>query len=119
MDNLHLKHKYEGLTAATKLTQRHITYHNEKINVKLASQVFSNSVSNALKFCKALGDPKFDEVDGPAMFCVFNNDFDILNFRSLFSKNPYYLDTLDKYKIFVNYFERYIFNLKGKQGLLV
>lgn len=122
--NLHLKQKDEGLTAATKLTQRHITYHNEKMNVKLASQVFSNSVSNALKFCKAIGDPKFDEVDATAEFCaLINNAFDILNCRSMFSKNPYNLalntETIDKYKIFISYFERYIFNLKFDCGQLV
>ncbi|KAL4084399.1 hypothetical protein QTP88_028222 [Uroleucon formosanum] len=116
--------KDEGLTVATKLTQRHITYHNEKMNVKLASQVFSNCVSNALKFCKALGDPKFYEVDATAEFCaLIINAFDILNCRSFFSKNPYNLalntETLDKYKIFINYFERYIFNLKLDCGKLV
>ncbi|KAL4084396.1 hypothetical protein QTP88_028219 [Uroleucon formosanum] len=116
--------KDEGLTVATKLTQRHITYHNEKMNVKLDSQVFSNSVSNALKFCKALGDPKFYEVDATAEFCaLINNAFDILNCRSFFSKNHYNLalntETLDKYKIFINYFERYIFNLKLDRGKLV
>jgi len=37
---LHLKQK-EGLRAATKLTNKHIYFHNEKMNVKLAAQVLS------------------------------------------------------------------------------
>lgn len=48
---LYYKEKVEGLRAATKLTGRHINFHNEKMNVRLAAQVFSESVSKALIYC--------------------------------------------------------------------
>lgn len=51
---LYYKEKAEGLKAATKLTFNHIYYFNEKMNVKLATQVLSNSTSKALLFCQLL-----------------------------------------------------------------
>uniref|UniRef100_A0A2S2NBA2 THAP domain-containing protein 9 n=1 Tax=Schizaphis graminum TaxID=13262 RepID=A0A2S2NBA2_SCHGA len=51
---LYLKEKKEGLKVATKLTQKHVYYFYEKMCVKLASQVFSNSVSKNLSFAKIL-----------------------------------------------------------------
>jgi len=35
---LYFKEKNEGLKAATKLTNKHIYYYNEKMNVKLANK---------------------------------------------------------------------------------
>ena len=46
---LYFKEKIEDLKAATKLTNKHIYYHNEKMNVTLTTQVLSNSVGNGLK----------------------------------------------------------------------
>lgn len=59
----------EGLKVATKLTKRHIYYFNEKMNVKLAAQVLSNSVSSALKFCQSLGNKYFNDIDGTYKIC--------------------------------------------------
>jgi hypothetical protein len=39
------------LHAATKIRTRHIQYFKEKMKVKLAIQIFSNSVCDALIFC--------------------------------------------------------------------
>jgi len=102
---------------ATKLSSRHIFYFNEKMNVKLAAQVLNNSVSNALKCCDLLGDSSFKGCQGTAEFCALvNNALDIMNCRTKFSKNPYNLcldmNTINKYREFIEIFENYIFNLK-------
>ncbi|XP_029348598.1 uncharacterized protein LOC107882805 [Acyrthosiphon pisum] len=118
---LHFKEKEEGLRAATKLSNKHIYYHNEKMNVKLAAQVLSNSVGSALKFCKSLGDPNFKNVDPTAEFCfMINNAFDILNCRTMYSKNPFCLaldsKVYQKYADFIVKFKEYILGLKLANG---
>lgn len=40
----------EGLTVATKLKSQHINFKTQKIKVKYATQVFSDSVADALPF---------------------------------------------------------------------
>lgn len=80
---LHLKQK-ECLRAATKLTNKQIYFYKEKMNVKIAAKVLSNSVERTLQFCKSLGDPNFKNVGPTAEFCfIINNTFDILNCRSI------------------------------------
>ena len=41
----------EGLRLANKLKTSHVLWRNQKMNVKLAAQVFSCSVANALEYC--------------------------------------------------------------------
>lgn len=75
---LYYKEKNESLKAATKLTNKHIYYYNEKMNVELTTQVLSNSVGNGLKFCKSLGSDEFKDIDATTEFCLMKNDaFDI------------------------------------------
>lgn len=118
--NLYYKEKKEGLKAATKLTRKHIYYYNEKMNVKLASQVLSSSVSCALTFCETL-DSEFTNVKPTAEFCmIMNNAFDILNCRTKYSKSPFNLalspSTFDKYLYFTNQFEKYVHSLMLSSG---
>jgi len=118
---LYFKEKNEGLKAATKLTNKHIYYYNEKMNVKLATQVLSNSVGNGLKFCKSLGCDEFKDIDATAEFCLIMNDaFDILNCRSKYSKNPYCqaLDEkkFEKYEHFSMKFYNYVSGLSLPNG---
>lgn len=68
---LYKKKRNEGLKAATKLSNRHIYYYNEKMNGKLAAQVLSNSTSCALS--QSLGDKYFNDVDGTSEFCLMIN----------------------------------------------
>lgn len=49
----------EGLHAANKLTQKHLDFSNQKMKVRLAAQVFSQSVANAMQLLKDLGHEKF------------------------------------------------------------
>ena len=59
------------------------------MNVRLAAQVFSNSVADALTFLREK-EPPFQYVAATAKFCkVINDGFDILNCRNLHSKNPF------------------------------
>lgn len=42
----------EGLLLGTKLTKNHVNFHSQKMKVKLATQIFSKSVANALQYLK-------------------------------------------------------------------
>lgn len=55
------------------------------MKVKLATQLLSKSVADALTFCKHnLRLPEFSDVDGTVKFIeMFNTGFDILNSRSI------------------------------------
>jgi len=91
------------------------------MNVKLAAQVMSNSVSNALLFCDQLGDNSFKGSQGTAEFCALvTNAFDMMNCRTKFSKNPYNIsldiNTINKYTEFIAIFKKYIFNFKLQNG---
>jgi len=118
---LYQKEQNEGLKVATKLTKRHIYYYNEKMNVKLAAQILSSSVSSALKFCQSLGDNYFNDIDGTSKFCLMiNNAFDILNCRSKYSKSLFNVSlderSTDSYRKFSIEFEEYIYSLKLGNG---
>lgn len=80
-----------GVHTATKIKTRHIRYFKEKMKVSLAVQMFSNSVADAMLYCK--NDLQMAEYDGtePTIeFCRrINNIFDILNIRNYLSKSPY------------------------------
>lgn len=41
-----------GLYLANRLTKKHIEFRNSIINVKLATQLLSRSVSKAIQFCR-------------------------------------------------------------------
>lgn len=80
-----------GLHAATKIKTRHICYFKEKMKVNLAVQMFSNSVADAILYCKNdLQMAEFDGAEPTVEFCRrINNIFDILNTRNYLSKSPY------------------------------
>jgi hypothetical protein len=60
----------ENLHLGTKIRRKHIHYHNEKMKVKLAVQVFSSSVADALEYCnKDLNPCQFQESEATVNFC--------------------------------------------------
>lgn len=67
--------------AANKLRSEHLLFKKNKMKVKLATQLFSRSVSIALQFCKnilKLND--FRDIEGTAKVLLALNDlFDILD----------------------------------------
>jgi len=128
IDWMYIKKLYElereqGLRIGTKLTKRHINFHNEKINVRLAAQTLSQSVTDALTYLKNTNED-FKGAGPTAEFISFiNNAFDIQNSRSRFSKSPFKRaisdDTLDDYKIYIQLFIKYVKGIKFLNGIKV
>jgi len=115
--------KIEGLRDATKLTSRHIFYKNEKMNVRLAAQVLSDSVGDALIYVKSI-DTNFEGCEATSEFCkMINNAFDILNSRKLYSLKPFNRtisdDTIEKYEEISYKFCAYIEDLKFENAIKV
>eukprot|EP00102_Acyrthosiphon_pisum_P025738 XP_016662948.1 PREDICTED: uncharacterized protein LOC107884719 [Acyrthosiphon pisum] len=79
-----IKLETEGAHLANKLRKQHIHYHKQKMKVKLATQLISQSVADALKFLKNnLCLPDFLQAGATIKFIeMFNAGFDILNSRS-------------------------------------
>lgn len=62
-----------------KITKTHIEYHNQKMSVKLAAELLSNSVADSMEFMKGECD-KFVGVDATVKIVRIVNDiFDIMN----------------------------------------
>ena len=57
--NLNTAQEESGLRLANKLSLRHIKYHRQKMKVKLAAQLLSNSVASALRCLQEAGHPDF------------------------------------------------------------
>ena len=114
-----------GLHAANKLRKEHIRWNENKMNVRIAAQTLSNSVSVSLLFLKEdLKMPEFQDVTGTAKFCNLINDaFDILNSRVLFHKEEYKRGISEKnvedIVRKINDIIPYIENLKYFDGMLV
>ncbi|KAL4126963.1 hypothetical protein QTP88_011161 [Uroleucon formosanum] len=75
----------EGCHLANKLKKQHVFYSRQKMKVKLATQLLSRSVSEALTFCRdKLELPAFKD-SGPTIKFIkyFNDAFDIVNSRSI------------------------------------
>jgi len=116
---LHEKQKDQGLHLATKLTNRHIHYHNEKMRVKLAVQVLNETVNSALKYLHNTDSEYKNGIATAEFFEYFNRAFDILNSRSKFSKalygKPLSLKTIEKYEQFTEKFKTYVMGLTLKE----
>lgn len=92
IEKLYEVQEAEGLRCATKLTKSHIQFGDNRMRVKYATQVLSNSVAKALDMCKILQLPGFFGSETTSKFCsMFDQIFDILN-----SKNPFALDFCKK-----------------------
>ncbi|KYM99501.1 THAP domain-containing protein 9 [Cyphomyrmex costatus] len=73
----------EGLHPATKIRRRHVCFQNEKMKVKLAAQVLSESVAKALLYMEKRFPNQFIGASSTSIFCqTFNDCFDILNSRN-------------------------------------
>jgi hypothetical protein len=75
----------EGLHIANNLRRRHIQFFKQKMKVKLATQLLSRSVAEALLFCRdQLRIRNFENCGPTAKFILIMNDaFDILNSKNL------------------------------------
>jgi len=123
IQKLYEKENCEGLRVATKLTNRHLHYYNERMNVRLAAQLLSSSVSDALLYLNG-SNPNFEGCLATVEFClIFNNTFDILNSRKQLLNKPYisYINenTFKKYNDFLNDFSFYVQRLSFEDGTKV
>lgn len=75
----------EGCHLANKLRKQHLLYFKQKMKVKLATQLLSQSVADALTFCKdSLKLKEFSNAGATIQFIeLFNTGFDILNSKSI------------------------------------
>lgn len=84
--------KVEGLTFANKITDRHISFANEKMKVKLASQLFSKSAADSLSYLQSTNkyNQTFSKCSSTIRFVeIMNNMFDVFNSMSLYSTYSY------------------------------
>lgn len=71
-------HNTYGLTH--KLTKRHIDFHDRKMCVRTAVQLFSNSVADSMEFLMNKGVPEFKNAGATIKFTrIFNRLFDTMN----------------------------------------
>ncbi|TGZ52334.1 THAP domain-containing protein, partial [Temnothorax longispinosus] len=82
---LHDIQESEGMHLGNKLRNAHINYSKQKMKVRLATQIFSKSVADALSFCKNdMQLEQFHSCEATIQFLsIFNDLFDILNSRNM------------------------------------
>lgn len=107
----------EGCHLANKLRKNHILFFKQKMKVKLATQLLSQSVADALKFCNdTLKLHQFSNAGATISFIeLFNKAFDILNSRSIScieSKKALCNENIEEIKLFTNHFCTCIKGLK-------
>ncbi|KAJ8264015.1 hypothetical protein GJAV_G00144120 [Gymnothorax javanicus] len=72
-----------GLRLGNRLSQRHISFHRQKMKVNLAAQALSNSVAKSLQYLQEVGHPDFTETSATVEFLqTVDHLFDVLNSRN-------------------------------------
>jgi len=124
MERLESLQREEGLRAGTKLHERHISWHQQKMKVKLAAQTLSSSVADALVFCdQVLRLPQFQGC-GPTVTFIRTIDrlFDLLNSRNPVArgyKAPMRIANQACWRPFVQESAQYLRGLQLENGQLV
>ena len=81
---LHELQQGTGIHLKNKLRKQHIQYFKKKMNVRLAAQMLSDSVADAIEFCEKENLPGFEDCAPTIKFIrTINKLFDILNSRNL------------------------------------
>lgn len=106
---------------ANKLKKEHVFFFKKKMKVKLATQLLSLSVANALIFCRDVLKLKdFENCTATVNFIkLFNDAFDILNSRTLIPygfKGAINNDNYENILEFSKKFIYYVHNLKLNTG---
>lgn len=113
----------EGLHLGNKLKKDHVYYIRQKMKVRLATQLFSNSVADALQYCLDNCIPGFEDCrETIQFFRIFNNLFDIFNSRNMRAKGWKKALTsfnIEETQIFFEAATSYIQNLKLMDGTYV
>lgn len=80
VERLHQVQQEEQLVAANKITSRHVSFAQKKMNTKLAAQVFSQSTADAIDFCRSIEKEGFEGSEATSEFFRINDRvFDLLN----------------------------------------
>jgi hypothetical protein len=111
----------EKFHLANHITQEHIFWHNKKMNVRLAAQIFSRSTANAIDFCREqLKLSQFQGSEPTTKFLrIFDEVFDLLNSKSKFgnwAKAPLMESNIGYWGDVFASTELYITNLKDAGG---
>lgn len=114
----------ETFHLANKVRDRHINFKNQRMKVKLATQLFSQSVAEAIQFCRTnLKINKFQRSEPTEKFVlIINNIFDIFNSRNLYfygfkkALNSCNVSVIFEY---LSMASEYITNLKLQDGTLL
>lgn len=114
----------EGLHMGTKMTKAHLYFAKQKMKVRLATQLLSNSVADALEFCqKELRLYGFEDCEGTINFIrILNDVFDVLNSCSIRPpgwKKAICPENIGLVEAFFEGAISYISNLKFPSGNLV
>jgi hypothetical protein len=124
IQQLHHLQTSEGLKAGNKLSDSHINFYRQKMKVSLAAQTLSQSVADAIDFCRdSLKLPEFKDSEATSKF-IRHVDvlFDIMNSRSPFgkgSKSPMRLSNEQQWSEVFKCCEKYISQLKTEDGKLL
>lgn len=118
LEQLNILQNEEGIHLGNKLSKRHIHFKNQIMKVKLATQLLSTSVANALKICRQdLNLPFFQKSEATEIFIQrFNDMFDIYNTRTMWQfdyKKPLCEANKDKIFFFFKYFKEVYFRFKS------
>ena len=113
--------EYEHLSYANKLRNIHINFEPKKMDVKLATQLFSRSVAKALEFCREnLKLKDFEGSEATQEFIQTMNDiFDFMNSRTKYGKgmkNAMSEENYEIWKPFLDMTEEYFLGLKSQAG---
>lgn len=114
----------EGLHLGNKVRKAHIHFFKQKMKVRLAVQLLSASVADALAYCEEqLHLSQFKGCQATIKFInIINNCFDILNSRSLVSpgyKKSLCKKNIDNTKTFIENAIKYFTELKFIDGELL
>lgn len=114
----------EGIRAANKLRNKRINYRNNIMDVKIAMQTLSGSVSKSLNFMRLLPHKLFLDSEATVEFFQnFNDMADLLNCKNKFSKEEYNCpltdETYPRLKYHADRFIKYIENLTDKFGTCI
>lgn len=113
---LHNIQAEEGLHLGNKLKEAHINWRKQKMKVKLATQVFSDSVADAISTCQLLKIAGFEHSEATVTFVKnMNILFDIFNSRNVLAKGwkaPLRKENYGNISTFLSYMYEYITQLR-------
>lgn len=114
----------ESSLVSHRMTRKHLDFHSNKMNVKLAAQTLSYSVARSMEVLLQNRNSNFLNAGGTITFIKnFNKAFDILNSKHIDSNNLFKRglneENAEKIFEFLNYFEIYIKSIKlGGRNIL-